>query len=32
VVGSVGSHMSARYRHYSILHGRELTYPARERE
>jgi hypothetical protein len=31
LVGSVGSHMSARYRHYSVVHGRELTYPARER-
>jgi hypothetical protein len=30
VVGSVGSHMSARYRHYSVVHRRELTYPARE--
>ena len=24
VIGSVGSHMPRRYRHFSVLHGREL--------
>ncbi len=27
VIGSIGSHMPGQYRHYSFLHGRELTYP-----
>jgi hypothetical protein len=25
ILGSVGSHMPARYRHYSLLHGRVLS-------
>jgi hypothetical protein len=29
VIGSIGSHMPGQYRHYSLLHGRELTFPKR---
>ncbi|MFB3820105.1 MAG: hypothetical protein ACE147_20805 [Candidatus Methylomirabilales bacterium] len=29
LLGSVGSHMPARHRHYSLLHGRELKYEPR---
>jgi hypothetical protein len=28
ILGSVGSHMPARYRHYSLLHGRVLDAPS----
>jgi hypothetical protein len=28
ILGSVGSHMPARYRHYSLLHGRVLDTPS----
>ncbi len=29
VLGSVGSHMPGRYRHFSLLHGRTLEEPKR---
>ncbi len=29
ILGSVGSHMPARYRHFSLLHGRTLDEPKR---
>jgi hypothetical protein len=29
VVGSVGSHMPARFRHYSFLHGRTIVDPPK---
>jgi len=28
-VGSIGSHMSSRFRHYSLLHGRALAHKPR---
>jgi hypothetical protein len=31
VLGSVGSHMPGRFRHYSLLHGRVLDEPAPKR-
>lgn len=29
VIGSIGSHMSSRFRHYSILHGRTFSHKPR---
>jgi hypothetical protein len=30
LLGGLGSHMPSRLRHYSVLHGREITYPKAE--